>query len=62
MAGSVALAGWTIVGHFLVEPLVPAPVMAGILLGGCTVGIFLAAFLGSRRGRRDRQDRRTPRG
>jgi len=62
VASLLASAGWTLVAHFWIQPLVPAPVMAGILLGGMTLGIFLAAIIGGRSGRAKRppsDDRRS---
>ncbi|MFB9685328.1 hypothetical protein [Amycolatopsis plumensis] len=56
-ASGLVLAGWTLVAHFLVKPLVPASVLAGVILGGCTLGIFLAALIGGRSGRSGRSSR-----
>ncbi|WIX89192.1 hypothetical protein [Amycolatopsis sp. DG1A-15b] len=50
-AGVLVLAGWTLVGQFLIKPLVPGPVLAVILLGGLTLGILLTAIIGSRASR-----------
>ncbi|MEV7094509.1 hypothetical protein AB0M80_16915 [Amycolatopsis sp. NPDC051045] len=47
-AGVLVFAGWTLVGQFLVKPLVPGPVMAAVLLGGITLGIILTAIIGGR--------------
>jgi hypothetical protein len=50
-ASLVVAAGWTLVAQFLLKPLVPGPVLAVILLGGLTLGIFLTAIIGSRASR-----------
>ncbi|WP_307793348.1 hypothetical protein [Amycolatopsis sp. MtRt-6] len=50
LASAAVSAGWLLVALFLVEPLVPGPVLAVVLLAGITVGIFLAAVVGGRRG------------
>jgi hypothetical protein len=51
IAYSVMLIGWTLVAQFLLKPLVPAPVVAAILLGGITASILAAALVGSHRTR-----------
>lgn len=51
VAALLAPAGWTLVAHFWIQPLLPGPVVAGILIGGSTLGIFLAAIIGGRSGR-----------
>jgi predicted benzoate:H+ symporter BenE len=52
VAVGLPLFGWMLFAEFLLRPLVPTPVVVAVLLGGITLGIFLAAFLGGRRGRR----------
>ncbi|KDN19965.1 hypothetical protein [Amycolatopsis rifamycinica] len=49
-ASFAVMAGWALAAQFLLKPLVPGPVLAVIILGGLTLGILLAAFLGGRRG------------
>ncbi len=51
-ASGLVLAGWTLVAHFLIKPLVPAPVLAGLLLGGSALGIFLTAIIGAHSSRK----------
>jgi hypothetical protein len=57
-AGLLVAVGWTLVAQFLFKPLVPAPVVAGILLGGLTLMILLTAVIGSRSGRAKRAPKR----
>lgn len=52
LAAALVMFGWMLVAEFVIRPLVPTPVVVAVLLGGITVAIFLAAFLGGRRGRR----------
>ncbi|ADJ44248.1 hypothetical protein AMES_2425 [Amycolatopsis mediterranei S699] len=58
-AGVLVLSGWTLVGQFLLKPLVRAPVLAVILLSGITLGILLTAIIGSRASRPPGDDRRS---
>jgi uncharacterized membrane protein YdjX (TVP38/TMEM64 family) len=52
IAAWIPFAGWTLVAHFLIQPLLPPPVVAAVLLGGITLGILLTAVIGGRQGRR----------
>jgi len=45
------LVGWSGVAQFLLAPLVPARVLAMILLSGIVVAILTAAVVGTRRSR-----------
>ncbi|MEV6875086.1 hypothetical protein [Amycolatopsis sp. NPDC051128] len=60
VAGAVMILGWTLVAHFWIQPLLPAPVVAGVLLGGITLGILLTAVIGGRAKKAPESDDRRP--
>ncbi len=47
-ASQVALAGWVVAAHFLLQPLIPASVLAVVILAGSTLAILLTAVIGGR--------------
>jgi len=58
-AAAFAGMGWVLAAHLLTW-LVPGVVVAWLVIGGSTLGIFLTALIGGRSGRRSRAERTDP--